>query len=70
MIIAWIIIEMYINFICILWVISGHALMISSGFLLKQLAHEHNIAVLVSFTFVLLLFANANDNPFNDCGKF
>ncbi|XP_039689473.1 DNA repair protein RAD51 homolog 4 isoform X3 [Medicago truncatula] len=26
----------------------GHALMISSGFLLKQLAHEHNIAVLVT----------------------
>lgn len=48
MIIGWIIIDMYINFICILWVISGHALMISSGFLLKQLAHEHNIAVLVT----------------------
>ncbi|KAL5169430.1 DNA repair protein RAD51 4 [Glycine soja] len=26
----------------------GHALMISAGFLLKKLAHEHNIAVLVT----------------------
>ncbi|KAI5390990.1 DNA repair protein rad51d, variant 7 [Lathyrus oleraceus] len=33
---------------CILWVISGHALMVSVGFLLKKLAHEHNIAVLVT----------------------
>lgn len=55
---------------CILWVISGHALMVSVGFLLKKLAHEHNIAVLVSLTFVLpSSFFLANDNPFNDCEK-
>lgn len=56
--------------ICILWVISGHALMISAGFLLKKLAHEHNIAVLVSFAFVSLSsFFLANDNLFSNYEK-
>ena len=29
--------------------VTGHALMVSAGFLLKKLAHEHNLAVLVRF---------------------
>jgi len=37
------------------WVISGHALMISAGFLLKKLGHEHNIAVLVSSDFLIIV---------------
>jgi len=40
------------------WVISGHALMISAGFLLKKLGHEHNIAVLVSFGFLFLIIVS------------
>lgn len=28
---------------------AGRALMISAGYMLKKLAHEHNVAVLVSF---------------------
>lgn len=28
--------------------ITGHALMVSLGFLLKELAYEHNLSVLVS----------------------
>lgn len=35
-------------------VYAGHSLMVTAGFLLKELAHEHNISVMVIVALMLL----------------